>query len=84
MKRYRVVLRWTGPKPAPNRSGLVAYVLDLPDDATVRHAVTGALLIAPRTDPSAPCPDWEPIEVWEQIPLYNWQGEVTADREVNK
>lgn len=84
MKRYRVVLRWTGPKPALNKAGLATYVIDVTDDDnSVRQAVRCARLIAPRTDSDVPCPHWEPTEVWEQIPLYNWQGEPTADWETD-
>lgn len=75
MKRYRVVLRWTGPKPGLNKAGLATYVIDVSDDDSVRQAIRCALLIAPRADQGAPSPYWVPVEVWEQVSLLDAEGE---------
>lgn len=78
VSRYRVVLRWTGPKPAPNKYGLVTYVLDLTGDDTAEHAVRYARRIAPGGDGQEPgqSQHWEPLEIWVRVPLPTTEKDV--------
>lgn len=76
MSRYRVVLRWESPLPAPNKSRVVSYVIDASVNDTLLDVIGAAKQIAPRTDPDQVSSHWVTSEIWRWVDLPSEEGRV--------